>query len=196
VTRTGRYKIFPIVGSAVLAVGLALLSRLGPHTSFGTAAIYMVVVGLGVGLVMQVLVVAVQNSVPYSQLGVATSTATFFRTIGGAFGVSALGEVFNDRVLSQLKVHATAAQLSLVKGGSIAANPAQINHLPTAERLLFIDAFSHGLQGVFLAAVPFAILAFVLSWVMKEIPLRTTANIKTGDKGTSEAELPGELASL
>jgi EmrB/QacA subfamily drug resistance transporter len=196
VTRTGRYKVFPIAGSAVLAVGLALLSRLGPHTSFGTAAIYMVVVGLGVGLVMQVLVVAVQNSVPYSQLGVATSTATFFRTIGGAFGVSALGEVFNDRVLSQLKAHATAAQLSLVKGGSIAANPAQINHLPTAERLLFIDAFSHGLQGVFLAAVPFAILAFILSWVMKEIPLRTTANIQTTDRGTSDTEATAELASF
>src|ERR1019366_10328878 len=88
VTRTGRYKLFPIVGSAVLAVGLVLLSRLGLTTSFGVTSIYMVVVGLGVGLVMQVLVVAVQNSVSYEQLGVATSTATFFRTIGGAFGVS------------------------------------------------------------------------------------------------------------
>ena len=87
VTKTGRYKVFPIVGSAVLAVGLLLLSRLGPTTSFALASLYMVVVGLGVGLVMQVLVVAVQNSVPYEQLGTATSTATFFRTIGGSFGV-------------------------------------------------------------------------------------------------------------
>ncbi len=91
VSSTGRYKIFPIVGSAVMAVGLFLLSHLGPTTSFGVTSIYMLVVGLGVGLVMQVLVVAVQNSVPYSQLGVATSTATFFRTIGGCFGVSAAG---------------------------------------------------------------------------------------------------------
>ena len=100
VTRTGRYKIFPIVGSAMLAVGLAMLAQLGPHTSFGVAAIYMFIVGLGVGLVMQVLVVAVQNSVPYSQLGTATSTATFFRTIGGGFGVSALGTVFDNRLLT------------------------------------------------------------------------------------------------
>jgi EmrB/QacA subfamily drug resistance transporter len=195
VTRTGRYKIFPVLGSAVLAVGLALLSRLGPHTSFGLASVYMLVVGLGVGLVMQVLVVAVQNSVPYSQLGTATSTSTFFRTIGGCFGVSALGEVFNSRLLSQLKAHASHAQLSLVQGGSIEANPSQINHLPLAERVVFIDAFSHGLQGVFLAAVPFAVLAFVLSLLMKEIPLRTTAHTQTVDKNQSDPEVT-EFASL
>ena len=194
VSRTGRYKIFPIVGSAVLAVGLAMLSRLGPHTSYGLASIYMLVVGLGVGLVMQVLVVAVQNSVPYSQLGVATSTSTFFRTIGGAFGVSALGEVFNSRLLSSLRSHATASQLSLVKGGNISANPAQINHLPLAERLIFINAFSHGLQGVFLAAVPFAVLAFVLSWLMKEIPLRTTSNTGTSVNRQPDADVDADVA--
>ena len=102
VTRTGRYKVFPIVGSAVLAVGLFLLSRMGVSTSFGITSLYMVVVGLGVGLVMQVLVVAVQNSVPYELLGTATSTATFFRTIGGAFGVSLLNAVFNNRLFAEL----------------------------------------------------------------------------------------------
>ena len=106
VTKTGRYKVFPIVGSMVLTVGLFLLSRMGVTTSFGLTSLYMVVVGLGVGLVMQVLVVAVQNSVPYEQLGVATSTATFFRTIGGAFGVSALNAVFNNRLFAELsKAH-------------------------------------------------------------------------------------------
>lgn len=196
VSKTGRYKIFPIVGSAILAVGLAMLTRLGPHTSYGLAAVYMLVVGLGVGLVMQVLVVAVQNSVPYSQLGTATSTSTFFRTIGGSFGVSALGAVFNNRLLSQLKLHATASQLKLVQGGNIALNPAQIKHLPPAERVLFINAFSHGLQGVFLAAVPFAVLAFVLSWVMKEIPLRTTAHMTTIDQRAPAADASGEFVSL
>ena len=200
VSRTGRYKIFPIVGSAVLAVGLAMLAQLGPHTSYGLASIDMFVVGLGVGLVMQVLVVAVQNSVPYSQLGVATSTSSFFRTIGGSFGVSALGEIFNSRLLSSLRAHATPAQLSLVKGGNISANPAQISHLPIAERLIFINAFSHGLQGVFLAAVPFAVLAFVLSWLMKEIPLRTTSNtgttVNTQPDVPAEADVAGEFASF
>jgi EmrB/QacA subfamily drug resistance transporter len=188
VTRTGRYKIFPIVGSAVLAGGLALLSRLGPHTSFALAAVYMVVVGLGIGLVMQVLVVAVQNSVPFTQLGTATSTATFFRTIGAVFGVAALGTVFNNRLLAQLRTHASAAQLKLLHGSSVAANPAQINRLPAAQRLVFVGAFSHALQTVFLVAVPFTVLAFLLSWFMKEIPLRTTARVSAPRAETTTAE--------
>jgi EmrB/QacA subfamily drug resistance transporter len=196
VTRTGRYKIFPILGSAVLAGGLGLLSRLGPHTSFAVAAVYMAVVGLGIGLVMQVLVVAVQNSVPYSQLGTATATATFFRTIGGSFGVSALGAVFNNQLLKQLRAHVTPAELKLLHGGSLAANPAQIDRLPLAERLVFVDAFSHALQDVFLVAVPFALLAFALGWLMKEIPLRTTARSAGEGPVQPPSDTANDLAAL
>jgi EmrB/QacA subfamily drug resistance transporter len=200
VTRTGRYKIFPIVGSAVLAVGLYLLAQLGPHTSFGITSIYMAIVGLGVGLVMQVLVVAVQNSVPYSQLGTATSTATFFRTIGGSFGVSGLGVVFNNRLLSSLKAHAATARLIGLSGSSVTANPAQINRFPPAERVVFVNAFSHALQGVFLVAVPFAVLACLLSFIMKEIPLRTTANMQSGlgalDEKDAGIDAGSELAAF
>ena len=194
VTRTGRYKVFPIVGSAVLAVGLLLLSRMGVTTSFGVTSLYMVVVGLGVGLVMQVLVVAVQNSVPYEQLGTATSTATFFRTIGGAFGVSLLNSVFNSRLLPQLaKAHVPPAALrSIVKGSSIVVNPAAIDKLPPAVRAPIREAFSHSLQSVFLVAVPFAVLAFVLSWLMKEIPLRTTAFSPTSPTGNGDTKAEGD----
>lgn len=191
VSRTGRYKIFPIVGTAVLTGGLVLLSRLGPHTTFSVSAAYMVVVGLGIGMVMQVTVVAVQNSVPHSQLGVATSTITFFRTIGGAFGISVLGAVFNSRLLNQLSSHATAAQLKVLSGGSLTVNPAQIEHLPAAQRVVFVDAFSHSLVTVFLVGVPFTMLAFVLSLIMKEIPLRTTALIDGHELvGTASEEPP------
>ncbi|HEY3842710.1 MAG TPA: MDR family MFS transporter [Acidimicrobiales bacterium] len=190
VTRTGRYKIFPIVGSAILTVGLYLLTLLGPHTSFATASVYMFVVGLGIGCIMQVLVVAVQNAVPYSQLGVATSTSTFFRTIGGAFGVSVLGAVFSSKLLSQLTAHANAAQLKLINGGNVTANPAQISHLPPGQRVVFVDAFSHALQTVFWVSVPFAILAFALSWVMKEIPLRTSAQPSPADVVAVDAGEP------
>jgi len=177
VTRTGRYKVFPIMGSVVLAFGLFLLSRMGVTTSFGLTSLYMVVVGLGVGLVMQVLVVAVQNSVPYELLGTATSTATFFRTIGGAFGVSVLNAVFNNRLFAELaKSHVPPSALrKILNGSSIVVNPAAIDHLPPAVRAPIREAFSHSLQAVFLVAVPFAVLAFVLAWLMKEIPLRTTA---------------------
>ena len=197
VSRTGRYKIFPIVGSAVLAVGLVFLTRLGPDTSFGYAAIDMFVVGLGLGLVMQVLVVAVQNAVPHSQLGTATATATFFRTIGGAFGVAALGAVFNSRLLSQLRANASPALLKLIKGGNIAENPAQIHHLPLAERTLVINAFSHTLQTVFMVAIPFAVVAFIVSWFMKEIPLREKAHVTEGVGVKPMAfDAPGEYPGL
>ena len=179
VSRTGRYKIFPILGTAITALGLALLSQLQPTTSYAFVALYMFVVGLGLGLVMQVLVVAVQNTVPHSQLGTATSTATFFRTIGGAFGVAALGAVFSNRLLSQLQRTLTPKERALIKGGSIEANPAQLHNLPPDAQQKFIEAFSHALQTVFIVAVPFAIVAFILCWFLKEIPLRKTAHVST-----------------
>jgi EmrB/QacA subfamily drug resistance transporter len=193
VTRTGRYKIFPIVGSAVVALGLVALSRLGPTTSFSFAAVGMFIIGLGMGLVMQVLVVAVQNAVPHSQLGTATATATFFRSIGGAFGVAVLGDVFNSQLLHQLRATLTSSQLGLlVKGGSVAINPAQINQLPVAQRATIVDAFSHTLQTVFLFAIPFAVVAFALSWIMKEIPLRTKAHVSS----EPVFDAPGEYSGL
>jgi EmrB/QacA subfamily drug resistance transporter len=179
VTRTGRYKVFPIMGTGVLSIGLFSLTQLGPHTAYGEVAVFMFITGLGVGLVMQVLVVAVQNAVPYSALGVATATSTFFRTIGGAFGVAVLGAVFANRLLAQLKLHATAAELKLVSGSNVTANPAQIDHLPGAQHAFVVGAFSHAVDTAFLVAVPFAVLGFILSWLIKEIPLRTTAFVAT-----------------
>ncbi len=175
VTRTGRYKVFPIVGTAVLSLGLLLLAQLGPHTGYGEAAVFMFITGFGIGLVIQVLIVAVQNAVPHSALGVATATATFFRIVGGTFGVAVLGAVFANRLISQLKLHATSAELKLVSGSNVTANPEQIGHLPAAQRSFVENAFSHSVEAAFLVAVPLTVLGFVLSWLIKEIPLRTTA---------------------
>jgi len=197
VSRTGRYKIFPILGSAVLTIGLVFLTRLGSHTSFSYAAIDMFVVGLGLGLVMQILVVAVQNAVPHSQLGTATATATFFRTIGGAFGVAVLGAVFNTRLLDQLRSTGSPALLKLLKGGNIAENPAQIHKLPLVERTIVVNAFSHTLQTVFVVAVPFAVVAFVVSWFLKEIPLRQKAHVSPTDGDSVLAfDAPGEFPGI
>jgi EmrB/QacA subfamily drug resistance transporter len=96
ITRYGRYKLFPITGTALMTLGLFLLSTLGPKTSQVVSSIYMAVLGLGLGLVMQVLVLAVQNSVEYRDLGTATSVSTFFRSIGGSFGVAIFGTIFNN----------------------------------------------------------------------------------------------------
>jgi EmrB/QacA subfamily drug resistance transporter len=202
VSRTGRYKVFPILGLAVSSVGFVALSRLGAHSSFGVAAVGMFIVGLGLGLVMQVLIVAVQNSVPYSQLGTATATATFFRTIGGAFGVAILGAVFNTQLLSHLRATVPASLLKHIGGSDISENPAQISRLPHGARTLIIDAFSHTLQTVFIVTVPIVVVAFVMSWFMKEIPLRQSAHstVDSADtdsaKGALVVDAPGEYPGL
>jgi EmrB/QacA subfamily drug resistance transporter len=179
ISRWGRYKIFPVMGTAVTAVGLYLLSLLTPSTSLLVSSLYMVVLGLGIGLVMQVLVVAVQNAVPYSQLGTATSSATFFRSVGGAFGISLFGAIFNSRLLNELPKYLPASVVRHFSGGSITSNPAQINALPPPIRHGFVLAFSHAIQGVFLIGVPFAVVAFALTWLLKEVPLRTQAFVST-----------------
>jgi hypothetical protein len=129
-------------------------------------------------------------------MGTATSTATFFRTIGASFGVATLGAVLDNHLIAQFSAHASRATRSLIKGGNIAANPAQINHLPAAERTLFINAFSGGLHLVFLVAVPFAVLAFALGWLVKEIPLRTTAQRQGVDSAEPDPVVVDELTSL
>jgi MFS family permease len=195
VSRTGRYKAFPIAGTLVVAIGLALLATVGTSTGYGPVAAYMFVVGFGLGLVMQVLVVAVQNTVPHARLGTATSTATFFRTIGGAFGVAALGAVFNNRLLDELRAHAGAAEVRLLRGGTIVANPASISRLPQAARTAVVDAFSHSLTAVFVVSVPFAVVAFLLCWLLKETPLRTTAFVSTAGPRANGHAAPGAGAA-
>jgi MFS family permease len=193
VSRTGRYKIYPILGTAIMTIGLGLLAQLTTATTYPETAIDMFVVGLGLGLVMQVLVVAVQNTVPHARLGTATSTATFFRTIGGAFGVSVLGAIFDNRLLSILRDKASPAVLQLIKSGSIAANPAQINHLPTPEKLAVVSSFAQALQFIYVVAVPFGIVAFLGCFLLKETPLRTTAFVATSAREPSDddaVELP------
>jgi EmrB/QacA subfamily drug resistance transporter len=197
VSRTGHYKPFPILGSGILAIGLGLLAGLSSHSSYGLAAIDMFVVGLGIGFVMQVLVVAVQNSVPHSQLGTATATSTFFRSIGGAFGVAVLGAVFDSRLLSNLRAAATPALLKKIGGSDISENPTQIHRLPLAARDVIINAFSHTLQTVFIVAIPFAVFAFAIAWLMKEIPLRNKAHM-SAEVGVRAGGLdaPGEFPGI
>jgi EmrB/QacA subfamily drug resistance transporter len=170
ITRTGRYKPFPILGTAVAAVGIFLLSRLAVETPIWVAALYMLVLGLGLGMTMQVLVLAVQNAVPYELLGVATSGSTLFRQIGGSIGVSLFGAIFANRLGSEL-----AAVLPVGAHVPTQANPEAIRHLPGAIRDPYILGFSESLHPVFLAASGLMVLAFALTWLLREVPLRETA---------------------
>jgi EmrB/QacA subfamily drug resistance transporter len=174
ISRRGRYKIFPIIGTGVMTVGLYLLTLMTPGTTLVESSVAMVIVGLGVGCVMQVLVVAVQNAVPYNQLGTATSSATFFRSIGSAFGVALFGAIYDIRLLAELPKYLPASVVRQL-GKNISLTPAQIDKLPAPLRHGYVEAFSHSLQVVFLFGVPFTIVGFALTWLLKEIPLRDSA---------------------
>ena len=171
ISRFGRYKIYPVIGTAITAVGLFLLSTMVPTTDTVTTSAYMLVLGLGLGLVMQVLVVAVQNAVDYRDLGVATSAATFFRSIGGSFGVAVFGAIFSNQLTGNLAHYLDG---NVPAGLSTSVSPAAVAQLPPAVHAAFVQAYAESLNAVFLAAVPVALVAFVLTWLLPEVPLRTT----------------------
>ena len=170
ISKYGRYRIFPIVGTALTAVGMFLLSRLTVDTSTWTVAIYMIVVGLGLGMVMQVLVLAAQNSVEHRLLGVATSASTLFRQIGGSIGVALFGAIFANRLAQEL-----AQRLPGGAHISTAATPAIVRHLPAAIHGPYVAAFAAALQPVFLAAAFISVAAFALTWLLRDVPLRHTS---------------------
>jgi EmrB/QacA subfamily drug resistance transporter len=192
ITRTGRYKAFPIAGTAVMTVGLYLLATLNTHSTDATIFAFMFVLGLGLGMVMQVLVLAVQNAVDYSDLGVATSGATLFRSIGGSLGTAALGAIFANRLSDQLKSVLPPGTVSASKAAAT-VSPKQIARLPPALRDGYLHAFTHSLNTVFLVAATVAVAAFVLSWFIRQLPLRDT--VATGDLGDTFAT-PRDTDSL
>ena len=174
ISRSGRYKMFPIAGCALLGVGMFLLSHLGVHTSVLTAGIFMAVTGFGLGLTMQVLVLAVQNTVAPSQLGVATSAATFFRSIGGVVGVSIFSAIFNHELAHNLQKRLPQLGPDAAGAKELRASPEALAKLPPAIHNAYLHAFTDSLHVMFLWAIPFALLAFGLTWLLEEVPLRTS----------------------
>jgi EmrB/QacA subfamily drug resistance transporter len=174
ISRTGRYKRFPIAGTATAAVGLLLLSSLDPNTGSLEVSFYMLVLGVGLGLVMQVLVLAVQNAVPYAQLGVATSSATLFRSIGGSLGTAILGAIFANRLASELSSSLPAGSKAAAGLSSGQIDPAQLKALPAALHDSYVHSFTDSISTVFLIAAGVGAIAFLLAWFLEERPLRKT----------------------
>jgi EmrB/QacA subfamily drug resistance transporter len=173
ISRIGRYKPFPVAGTIVMTIGMFLLSRLTISSGELELGLYALVLGLGLGLVMQVLVLAVQNAVDFRDLGVATSSATFFRSIGGVFGVAIFGTIFANRLDYWLPRLMPRGALGHVSGASVAqVTPAQLHRLPPAVHAGLVDAFSRSLHPVFLWAIPFTLAGFVIVLLLREIPLR------------------------
>jgi EmrB/QacA subfamily drug resistance transporter len=194
IARTGRYKVFPIAGCAVFTVGLYLLSTMDRATTTFQSSLFMFVLGVGLGLVMQVLVLAVQNSVEYRDLGTATSGATFFRSIGSSVGVAIFGTVFNSQLTHYLSNGVPATAVGPCSAPPLSAGGASaIAACPVAVQNWFIGAYVHAIHVIFLAAVPIGLLAFVLAWLIPEVKLRVAAN--RPDIGEAFA-LPSSRTSL
>ncbi len=181
VGRTGRYKIFPIAGSVLMALGLYLLSRMGADTSFWVQAGSMFVLGLGIGLSMQVLTIIVQNTTDYRDLGVATSGVTFFRTLGSSFGAAVFGTIYANVLKDTLPAAIVAAGIDPAAAATV--TPETLHQLPVEQAAPIIDAYAHALHVVFLGAVPVALVAFVLALFLKEVPLRDSSRAGAGDLG-------------
>jgi EmrB/QacA subfamily drug resistance transporter len=193
ISRYGRYRVFPIAGSALTTVGLFLLSRMTPTTGSLYTSMAMLVLGAGIGGVMQVLVIAVQNAVGYEDLGTATSGATFFRSIGGSFGVAVFGAIFSGQLAGNLVHYLAGRQLPPGFSGTAGASPAVLAQLPAAVHSGYVAAYAASLQTVFKVAVPIAAVAFFLTWLLPEVPLRATT--RAVDPGSAYA-MPEARTSL
>ncbi|MFB7515320.1 DHA2 family efflux MFS transporter permease subunit [Streptomyces sp. NPDC056144] len=198
VSRTGRWKVFPIAGTALTALGLLLLHRLTETSSTWEMSVYFFVFGAGLGLVMQVLVLVVQNAVSYEDLGVATSGATFFRSIGASFGVAVFGTVFTNRLTDKLgEVFASAGAGTELPPGvgpeQVAADPRAIAALPPELRPAVLHAYATSITDVFLYAAPVVLVAFVVAWFLKEDKLR--GSVTAPDTSQTLASNPVERSS-
>ncbi|HKH93160.1 MAG TPA: MFS transporter [Gemmatimonadaceae bacterium] len=187
ISRTGRYKIFPLVGTAVMTLGLALLSRTSVDTSLAHILGTMLLLGLGMGLVMQVLVIAVQNAVDYRDLGVATSGNSLFRSIGGSVGTAVLGAIFAARLGAELAGHMPVGSGEDGVGLSLQA----MAKLPPEVRATYSQAFTSAIDTIFFVATVIAGIGFLVTWLLPEHPLRETVSATSADVGQ---EVGGAMA--
>jgi EmrB/QacA subfamily drug resistance transporter len=196
IARTGRYKVYPIVGTFLLAVALFLLARLDETTATWVMNVYFFILGFSLGLVLQVLVIAVQNTADYADLGAATSGVTFFRSIGGSFGVSVFGAIFTNQLVHNLT--SALHGVHLPPGFNVSAIESSrqlLDRLPASVQHDILHAYSVSLHPVFLTAAPIALVAFALSWFLREVPLRTVAG-ETLRNSASVADIGDALPAM
>jgi EmrB/QacA subfamily drug resistance transporter len=201
ISRTGSYRWFPLTGTILVTIGLILLTRLGAHTSLLLVGLDILIFGAGLGLFMQVLTLVVQNAVPMKQMGVATSSVTFFRSMGGAIGASALGAVLTARIAYEFPRYLPKATLAsgADKVSQLVESPDALDALKRTNPALhegIIQAYSHAIDRLFLIAVPVSIVSIVASLFIKQVKLRgSNPEIKPpeGDSVAAEAVVPGGL---
>jgi EmrB/QacA subfamily drug resistance transporter len=182
ISRWGRYKPFPIAGTAIMTIGMALLSRLGIHSAPSYAALSMLVLGLGLGMVMQVLVLAVQNAVDPRHMGSATSGNILFRQVGGSVGIAMFGAIFANRLHGEL-----VKRLPPGVHAPTSASPAVVRNLPPAAHNAYVSAIAASLHPIFIVAAFIAVVSFLLTWTLRETPLRATVRPLDGEEFTAAA---------
>ena len=189
VTRTGRYKIYPVIGTLVMTAGMLLLSRLDVDASKTTSALFMVVLGAGMGFLMQITMLVAQNSVPLKDIGVASSSSTFFRSIGGSFGVSLFGALFSSRVTATMAQRLGAGGTQAVDGHA-QLSPAMLVHLPAPVRDAYDHAVTNGVHSIFLWGALISVAGIAVAVFLQEVPLRATPKpSEAGDAAPALAEV-------
>ena len=191
ISKIGRYKPFPVAGTLLVGVGALLLSTIRTDTSLVVLSLEMFVVGAGLGCVMQVLVLAAQNAVEPKDIGVATSTTTFFRSLGGAFGVSVFGAVLTNRLDFWVEKLAPADLAPKILGALDNATGTGGAVIPPAVKAVIDQAYTNALSTVFLSAVPFALVAFALTLMLREVPLRTNVGPQAGTSAANPRATEG-----
>ena len=171
-TKTGRYRIFPIIGALVVALGLYLTSLLGATSGWTEISLAMLVLGVGLGMIIQIVVLAVQNAVDQKDMGTATANVNFFRSMGSAFGVAIFGSILNNRLDYHLPRLVPPDALQGIDPDLLTSSPEQLRSLPPDVVAGAVAAFAESLQFVFLWAVPVALAGFVFALFLREIPLR------------------------
>lgn len=176
VTRTGRYKIFPVIGLGCIAAGMFLLSRLHTDSPSALIGVDLAVLGVGMGLTLQILILAAQNAAATEDLASTTSGVSFFRNLGGAMGVAAFGAILTNRVASEIASGLRAAGIRGMPGDGRLGSPEEIDRLPPPVKAIIRDAFTNSLETVFLVGIPVALAGFLAVLALKELPLRGSAS--------------------
>jgi len=199
VSRTGKYKAMPIVGSILVIIGMWLLSNLGLHTPHLTMSLYVIVLGAGMGMTMQIMILATQNAVPTDSIGTGTAAVTFFRSLGGAFGTSLFGAVFIAGLAHWIpRLVPGAAATHIHVNGSFSMSPAELHAFPPEVQHGILDSFVRSLHTVFLVGVPIAVVMFVGTLFLKQLPLRSASGLQRpsedlamsmGEVGSADAEI-------
>jgi predicted MFS family arabinose efflux permease len=174
---TGRYRVYPIIGTALGTAGIAMLSQMGTDTSRIYTSVSMAIVGYGVGMTMPTLSLVGQNAVSQKDLGVVTSTTTFFRSLGGALGVALFGAVLNARTTGDLERRLPPG--TTVDREALLSSPREIRELPPELAGPVIHAIAEGVTAAFLVAVPVVAISFGFAWKLREVPLRASGNATT-----------------